>query len=184
MTKYNTFKLASVIIVTFICYGIAFGLAGLTLVNHSVIVAGCVAVAVLSSLLCSGWRTASGVMKKTALFVLQAGFISGLSMALVYGLNFAFPSFESLHKETAIVERVYSETRYHKKRVGRNRYVNGEPYKVFYMEVGLPGGWHRSLPVGAGEFRHRHKGDTVDLPVVRGLFGMYVIRRDVSLAER
>ncbi len=76
-----------------------------------------------------------------------------------------------------MVERLYTETHHRSKRVGRNRYVKGEPYKVYYMEVSLPGGWRKPIHLDRARYSATHLGDTIAIPVGRGLFGLSVIKR-------
>ena len=72
---------------------------------------------------------------------------------------------------------VFSKTRHRTRRVGRNRMAPGEPYKVYYLDLRLPDGRLKEMSATLGQYNRRHKGDTVALPVERGLFGVPVIKR-------
>jgi len=100
-------------------------------------------------------------------------FLSGL----LIGLNFMLTDFSSLPEVKAEVVDKYSETHYRSRRVGRNRYTRGEPYKVYYLDLRLPDGRLKEMSATLGQYNRRHKGDTVALPVERGLFGVPVIKR-------
>lgn len=82
----------------------------------------------------------------------------------------------SMHKEEARVERVYSETRYHQRRVGRNRYVRGDAYTVWCTEVSLRGRWYKTLESGKRMRPHYRQGDTLSIDVGTGMLGIPVIR--------
>ena len=97
-------------------------------------------------------------------------------MALFYALNFCFVSKSSLHTERAVVS-VSTPRPTTAASVGRNRYVKGEPYKVYYMEVSLPGGWRKPIHLDRARYSATHLGDTIAIPVGRGLFGLSVIKR-------
>lgn len=99
---------------------------------------------------------------------------SVFAMALFYIVNFCFAGKETA--EPAVVVRVYSEERHHKRRVGRGRYVNGDAYRVYQADVALREGWRKTIALTPRGFAGLHQGDTVFLNVARGLFGFDVTK--------
>ncbi len=75
----------------------------------------------------------------------------------------------------AEVTRVYSETRYHSKRVSSRRYIRGDPYKVYYIDVCLEGGINKPVSVNVNTFRKMRKGCYVELALRSGALGFKVI---------
>lgn len=73
------------------------------------------------------------------------------------------------------VTRVYSETRYHSKRVSTRRYIRGDPYKVYYIDVCLEGGITKPVSVNVNTFRKMRKGRYVELALRPGALGFKVL---------
>jgi len=78
----------------------------------------------------------------------------------------------------AEVLNVYRETRYHSKRVSRNRYVRSDPYYVYFARLKFENGLERDVPVSNGRYRRLRPGTTVDVEVHRGGLGYDVIKPD------
>ena len=53
------------------------------------------------------------------------------------------------------------------RRIGRNRYTQGEAYNVYYM---------KELQIEQKRYTQLHEGDTVPLFVSKGLFNIFVIK--------
>ncbi|MCI9042394.1 MAG: hypothetical protein HFJ93_00540 [Muribaculaceae bacterium] len=167
-----------IVMLTMMAYGAALGFATITLVNPWGPALACLALAVVSYPLAARlWRRVVGSRFGWLPPLCHVVLATGVAMALFYALNFCFVSKSSLHTERAVVERLYTETHHRSKRVGRNRYVKGEPYKVYYMEVSLPGGWRKPIHLDRARYSATHLGDTIAIPVGRGLFGLSVIKR-------
>jgi hypothetical protein len=90
---------------------------------------------------------------------------------------------ETVHAE---IIKIYSETRHRTKRVARNRYTRGEPYKVYFMDVRLPDGQKHKRSISLKSYnqyaysshRHRERPDSVNLLLTKGALGMTIIERD------
>ena len=86
----------------------------------------------------------------------------------------------------AEILKIYSETRHRTKRIARNRYTKGEPYKVYFMDVCLPDGQKHKRSISLKRYnqytysshRHRERPDSVDLFLTKGALGMTIIERD------
>lgn len=103
--------------------------------------------------------------------------------AAFYSANFIFSS--SDHKLTEVsIERKYTKTRHRSKRVGRNRYVQGEPYTVFYIDIRFPDGRERSLEIKGTEYMKCRKNGKATIETARGLFGPEVIKGMPKISGR
>lgn len=166
------------IFLTIVFYGCAMGIHGETIVEWWIPVTVAVVMALVSGAV-SGrfWARVTGSGSMLFNYLCHVVFSTGLFLTLFYGLNFAFADKNTEHYENAVVERKFSKTRHRTRRVGRNRMAPGEPYKVYYLDLRLPDGRLKEMSATLGQYNRRHKGDTVALPVERGLFGVPVIKR-------
>lgn len=99
------------------------------------------------------------------LHVVVSGIV--LSAALLMGNYFA-TDFDRLPRERVIVEKRITKTRYKTKRVTRRTYTRGAPYKVYYLEISLPGGEHKEVYVPKKLYDKARKGDTATVNIGRG----------------
>lgn len=81
------------------------------------------------------------------------------------------------HTENAVVERLYSKTRHHTKRVSRRTVGVGEEYKVYYAEVSMPSVANKEISLNLRQWQKLHKGDTIRVQVAQGALGMPVMKR-------
>jgi hypothetical protein len=72
----------------------------------------------------------------------------------------------------AVVEKVYTETRYHTKRVSRKVYTRGAPYTVYCVEIQFPEGKKRHFDIKKKVYNRLSKGDTVSVDIKKGALGM------------
>lgn len=164
--------------VVLLCYGASAGLHGETLVDWRVPVSVVVFMALVSGI--AFWRmwrwltrSDNAILNYACHVIVACGVLS----ALFYGCNYAFSDKDSRHVVDVSVERLYSKTRYRQQRVSRRVYRQGAPYKVYFMEAGLPDGRLKELSLSQKQYRRLHVGDTLELPVERGLFGVAVMKR-------
>lgn len=187
---WRTFSIITVSLAVIIFYGTALTLFGMTLVRPVWIVGASVVLAAVTAV--AFWQkwealTRTGSVALNVACHLVAA--TGLFMAVILGINyFGRHASESVPVRAAIV-KVYSETRYRSKRVSRNRYTRGEPYKVYFMDVQLPDGSQRKRSISlrfynryarSGHLR-RQCPDSVDLMLTPGALGMTVMERDTDL---
>ena len=165
-----------VVLLVLISYGAAIGLQGLTLVRWWVPVLVCVIVAAGSgAVLWRWWPRITGIGAPWVNYVCHVVVGVGVLLVLVMLANRAFSGGEE--RTVAVrVERKYTETHYRQKRVGR-RYVRGEPYKVYYIEVSFPTGQRKAFGVTTGQYQRVWKGAELHVKVGRGALGMPVIDR-------
>lgn len=76
--------------------------------------------------------------------------------------------------EKVVVNRVYWETHYKTRRVGRRTYTRGAPYKVYYLSLTLGEGHNRDVQVLKKTYDRLVKGDTIGVHVSKGALGMKV----------
>lgn len=98
-------------------------------------------------------------------------------MCTVLAVNYFGSDDASLQTENAVIQRLYSKTRHHTKRVSRRTVGVGEAYKVYYAEVDMAGATGKEISLNLKQWQRLHKGDTIKLQVARGALGMRVIKR-------
>lgn len=81
-------------------------------------------------------------------------------------------------KTEARIEKVYRQTRYRSRRVGRRTYTRGEPYQVYCMEIETSGGLRRDFDISRKIYSKAAKGDTIQLDILSGPLGMKML--DIS----
>ena len=181
MTKSSSSRLSTIlliflILVTIAAYGIFIVLADLTMVSLGNVLGCTIAV---SGLIAIAWRGGFGrllgisnaIVNKLIVLVV----FTGLLTAGFYGVNFWMAKEETSHKVRAVVVKKYRETRHRSRRVGR-RYVQGEPYNVYYLDLQYPGGEVKPRQVKIGKFNHTGTGDTITVGIEMGALGFPVIK--------
>lgn len=132
----------------------------------------------------TGWAArrlmsrASGFANSYVNALLAAILACAVYIFAIYGINALTARSAEPRSIDVGVEKVYTKTRYHSKRVRRNRYTRGEPYKVYYMMVELPGGAQKELSLTRSEYSRYRRGDRIRLTARRGIFGITVVDRD------
>lgn len=168
-----------IILLTMAAYGASMGIYGETVVNAWVPFGGALIIALLSG--SRMWRLWNRLSQSDSMwFNLACHTVTatGVVMAAFYVCNYAFADSTTLHKETVVVERRYSETRHRTKRISRRVYGRGEPYKVYYIDVRFVGsGKTKAISLKNDLFRRIHTGDTLSLDTEAGLLGFPVIIR-------
>lgn len=104
-------------------------------------------------------------------------FIStGVLTGLFFSLNYFLSDPSSACGVNADVTRIYSETRYHTRRVGRRVVGRGNPYKVYNADVVLPGGRTKTIPLTLSEYNSSRHSTVMTVEVEKGFFGLPVIK--------
>ena len=109
-------------------------------------------------------------------FIMGVIVASGVLAGGFYITNFAWADASTGHGERAVVERKYSEKHYHTRRVGRNRYVRGDAYYQYYLELRYANGYKLPLEVKLPRYRRVSAGDTVSVTIQRGLYSIPVVK--------
>jgi len=95
---------------------------------------------------------------------------------LFYICNYTFANDEEGSIRKTIVEEKYKKVHHKSRRIGRNRYTQGEAYNVYYMKVKFGNEYIKELQIEQKRYAQLHEGDTVPLFVSKGLFNIFVIK--------
>ncbi|MDE5808316.1 MAG: hypothetical protein K2H76_09375, partial [Muribaculaceae bacterium] len=90
-----------------------------------------------------------------------------------YIINYAGASKERIEK-VEIASR-YREQHYQSRRVGKNRYVRGNPYYEYYINVILPSGKEKKLQIPYSAYSRMKSGMEINLSFSKGCLGADVI---------
>lgn len=181
---FGTITVSAVVI---IFYGIAITLLGMTIIRPVWIIAVSIAFAVLTALVFwRKWRFITESCNTIINVICHLIATTGLFMALILGVNYFKRDTSETETVHAEIIKIYSETRHRTKRVARNRYTRGEPYKVYFMDVRLPDGQKHKRSISLKSYnqyaysshRHRERPDSVNLLLTKGALGMTIIERD------
>ena len=89
----------------------------------------------------------------------------------LFGNQVASPG-NIIYTDKATISRIYTKTRYRSKRVAPRRYVNSDKYTVWRAELTFSNGCKRHIDIPVALSRKLHADNTIDIPVIRGFFGM------------
>ena len=81
------------------------------------------------------------------------------------------------HPEDVVIERKYTVTRYHTRRVGRRSVGRGAPYTVYKVKARFPDGAIRSFELPGSRYKQLRKGRSITINIRRGIFGAPVIEK-------
>lgn len=169
---------ATVILTLIIAGGTAF-FYGRSLVSFTGSVVPCIALGFAASYFMKGVsRWVSGSDSFIANYLFQGALLSAVASFLFLGGNYTFGS-DDTHREEAVVERLYTKTEHTTKRVGRRYVRTGEPYKVYYIELSFRNGRKKDIRLGRKGFGGHRKGDTLELELAEGIFGIPVIKSGI-----
>lgn len=187
ISGWRIFGIITVSIAVIIFYGIAITLLGMTIIRPVWIIAVSIAFAVLTALVFwRKWRFITESCNTIINVICHLIATTGLFMALILGVNYFGRNTSESETVRAEILKIYSETRHRTKRIARNRYTKGEPYKVYFMDVSLPDGQKHKRSISLKRYnqytysshRHRERPDSVDLFLTKGALGMTIIERD------
>lgn len=162
--------------VVLVIYAGAVALVSRTLVDWQLVFAASALAAIFTSLISwKIWRWLTGSGRFVWNLIIGTVIFTGVFSAAYYIVNYSCADRSTTHMERAIVERVFYKERHRSKRVGRNRYVQGEAYHVYFMQVRLSNGMSKELEIPFREYRKTRKGKEINLPVAAGALGAPVI---------
>lgn len=168
------------VIVLLVCFSVgAYSLSQYTLVDFSTPLTGFALVGLLSGMYlwkARMWVWLTGSAKFAPNYLCHSLCTCVLGLALFYIGNYALADDERGGERNAVVEAKYQKTRHKSRRAGRNRYVQGEAYSVYYMRVRFGDGYSKELQIEQKRYARLHKGDTVSLFVSEGLFRIPVVK--------
>ena len=172
-------------VILFLCIMMIAGTVSLsasTLASPSIPIAIAVILAAISAIpLYRMWKWLTRSENFLPNFICHLIVFSSAFSFSIYALNFAFPQEGTRYQIKATVEKKISKTRHHSKRVGRRYTTQGEPYKVYEIEVRLPDSVKKDFSVNVERYIYSHKGDTVILNAEKGMFGIVTLRLDTEI---
>ncbi len=167
-----------IILVTLLCYGIVIALQADTLISPWIpLTLAAAAGAASSDLSWQWWSRISGIANRWICSACHLTVITGILAAAFYSSNYFLADKHCSQQLPAVVESRYTETHYHTRRIGRNRYVQGEPYKVHYARVRFDDGHTKAVLLPLKKYKSTRIGDTITYKLQRGLFGIPVLKR-------
>lgn len=119
------------------------------------------------------WQWIIGKSNVALILLCHILFTGPLLLCAALTINLA-TSGKNVQPTEAVVERVYTETRYRTKRLSRKVYTRGAPYTVYRVEVHFPEGEKRHFDIKRQLFARLTKGDTISVDVSKGALGMKV----------
>jgi len=123
------------------------------------------------------WRPVTTCRRMWLNWGVHSLFFTVLLSAAYFTVNYFTAAARPLVYERGVVTRVYSEQRHRSRRVGRRRYVQGEPYKVYKAEIESARG-SVTIDLSLTRYNSLHRGDSLDLPFSSGIFGAQVLVTD------
>ncbi len=156
---------------------------GSTLVNPWVPLGCSAGVALISGLrLAKVWQKLLSINNIYICFIINALVMTGVVSALILALNYYSVSDSSRHVVRGEVSRVYTRTRHTSRRVSRRVYVQGRPYKVYFIELQLPDEREgaaesicKEMEISYSCYSGTHKNDSIEVEIGKGILGMPVI---------
>ena len=90
-----------------------------------------------------------------------------------------FADRSKLHTEKAVVTAHYKQEHDRTRRVRRGRYIpTGEKYYTYSLEIMLRNGEAKTISVPLSRYNNVRNGDSVSVPVCKGLLGVTVLQVD------
>lgn len=125
------------------------------------------------------WRRLSGVSTVAVHIIGHFAAATGFFLLGILALNYLFPREATRHTERAVVERKVQETRHHSRRVGRRRYVQGDPYYVYFAELRMENGREKKISISRDRYYSLRTGSEVEIEVTTGLLGYKILGKPV-----
>lgn len=179
MKKISTKRAIAMVALLFIVIilaGLAVSLQGKTLVEWwkpaaICLVPACVAAALLGDAMRRLTHSEMRLLNASVMLILSFS----LFLGAFYTLNYCKSDPDTATTQYASVIRKFTEERYSSKRVGR-RYVRGEKYKVYRLEMQLPDGSTKEIDTTVEQYVNIRKGQNLTLSIENGFLGLKVIK--------
>ncbi len=169
-------KIIITLLIGVISYGLTVALSSRTLISPWIPVSAAVFISAITGIkIARKWKAITGVTTFIVNYICHVLLMTGMLLAAFYVINFAFADKATTHTVKAVIERRYSETRYKSRRIRRNVYGRGEPYKVYFIELRFENGMKKSRELNLNKFNRTHKGDTLNVDIAKGALSIPVI---------
>ncbi|MDE5869794.1 MAG: hypothetical protein K2H18_06140 [Muribaculaceae bacterium] len=129
------------------------------------------------------WQKVTEIDSFALNYITHIIFYSLFLTGFLYTLNY-FGSLNSVpHKEEAMVIEKYKERHYQSRRVGRNRYVRGNAYFEYYIEVRFNNGKDKKIQLPFSTYKLIKSGKEINLSLSKGWLGANVLHTGSILAD-
>lgn len=165
----------SALVLAVLCAGCISGLAGLTFmpawIPWTIAVATALGTGMWGRRL---WQRITGSRNSLLNYALHTVMVSLVICCGLYLANRIWAADDGATVDATVI-KVYSETRHHSRRVGRNRYVRGEAYQVYFATLRFGNGAECDIPLDYSRYRRMHAGEVVGIAVLHGALGYDVL---------
>lgn len=171
--------LVPIIIVTFLLTalsGMTFYLSSITLISWKIPVLASLALALLAAIPLSKTLPRLTTCANRPVNYTVAVIIAGIVfVGAYYSINYFGADKESATRTEATITRKYTKERYHSNRVGRNHYVRGSKYHVYYIEACLPDSTLIDRQIPLSRYNRLKKGRKIPVEIRKGMLGAPVL---------
>lgn len=175
MAKHNAKQIiltVTAILAVTVVLGLDLYYIGITDVNGWIIALLCAIAGLLTAFpMQKWWKHVTGRSNRIVNTLCHTIAATAIIMLLFLGANYIGRDEARSREEKGIITAKYTKERHRKRRVGRNRYVQGEAYTVYFIRVKLPCGREREREVKVGDWIHYKRGDRLPVRVTPGLLG-------------
>lgn len=169
--------IGTITLILLLAAGVDFVLLNFTIVNKPLLIGSAILFALLSSFFCQSlWRYISRSSNKYLNMAIHTVAAAVVLLSAVLHTNYLTADFPISPNETGIVASRYSKERHRSRRVGRNRYIPGEKYHVYYLRVNFDSGETYDFEVSAQKYVNTRTGQKTAASSGRGIFGMKVVK--------
>ena len=125
------------------------------------------------------WRFITGSDNMWLNLACHAVFTAAFLSFIFFGVNKMLADRSKLHSEKAVVTAHYKQEHDRTRRVRRGRYIpTGEKYYTYSLEIMLRNGEAKTISVPLSRYNNVRNGDSVSVPVCKGLLGVTVLQVD------
>lgn len=169
--------IGTITLILLLAAGFDIVLLNFTIVNKPLLIGGVILFAVLSSFFCRRFqRYFSRSSNKYLNMAIHTVVATVVLLTAVLYTNYITADFPISPNETDIVASRYSKERHRSRRVGRNRYVPGEKYYVYYLRVNFDSGETYDFEVSTQKYVNTRTGQKAAASSGRGIFGLKVVK--------
>ncbi|MDE6297053.1 MAG: hypothetical protein K2L89_04325 [Muribaculaceae bacterium] len=187
MKKFTIARTIALVILVFILIGSLgayIGFASITMIKWWIplLFSGVIALAT-GTVLWRKWQILTEIDSFAINFISHLIFASIFLTGLLYTLNYIGSACSTPYTEKAMVTEKYREKHYQSRRVGRNRYVRGNPYYEYYIEVRFNNGKDKKIQLPYKTYNLIKSGKEINLSISKGWLGAGVLHISDILAD-
>lgn len=168
--------LVGLVFVLIAAIGAYLGLASITLIAWWIpLIVSLVLAAISGTVLWRLWQQLNGIDSIAPNFIAHIVFFTFFLTGAFYVINFICRDESNPQKVTAVVLEKYREKHYRSQRVGRNRYVRGNPYYEYCIEVRLENGEDKKISLPFKTYKGVKPDKEITLSLAKGGLGADVL---------